>query len=258
MFTHPIGLISLSGLVIGATAPVALAQQNPFLNAQNPVTALQNGITFNPVPSTSSTLLPPRPENPVSPALPTALLPNTTGTNPLTGLPCTEPGSLSVSGAGTLPGSSPPPVNRKWRRDWNRRRDDFSNTRLLKRLPTREQLGCVLIHLRYRAAWCAKGVRSPDATRHQTGQCPLCARSGHRSELSREPGGDLAQRWSRSILSRAHRRSDVNEPRYALVRRQAKSIEHAAIIGVPTGDPARPISERVRCEDKVHSSGSRG
>jgi len=78
------------------------------------------------------------------------------------------------------------------------------------------------------------------------------------SELSREPGGDLAQRWSRSILSRAHRRSDVNEPRYALVRRQAKSIEHAAIIGVPTGDPARPISERVRCEDKVHSSGSRG
>jgi hypothetical protein len=46
MFTHPIGLISLSGLVIGATAPVALAQQNPFLNAQNPVTALQNGITF--------------------------------------------------------------------------------------------------------------------------------------------------------------------------------------------------------------------
>jgi hypothetical protein len=111
MFTHPIGLISLSGLVIGATAPVALAQQNPFLNPQNPATALQNGITFNPVPSTSSTLLPPRPENPVSPALPTALLPNTTGTNPLTGLPCTGPGSLSVSGAGTLPGSSPPPVN---------------------------------------------------------------------------------------------------------------------------------------------------
>jgi hypothetical protein len=62
---------------------------------------------------------------------------------------------------------------RKWKRDWNRRRDDFSNTRLLKRLPTRGQLGCVLIHLRYRAPWCAKGVRPPDATRHQTGQCPL-------------------------------------------------------------------------------------
>src|SRR5215470_4461872 len=78
------------------------------------------------------------------------------------------------------------------------------------------------------------------------------------SELSREPGGDLAQRRSRPILSLARWRSDVNEPRYALVRCQAESIEHAAIIGVPAGDPARPISERMRCEDKVHSSSSRG
>jgi hypothetical protein len=43
---------------------MALAQQNP-------ATALQNGMTFNPIPSASSMLLPPRSENPVSPALPT-------------------------------------------------------------------------------------------------------------------------------------------------------------------------------------------
>jgi hypothetical protein len=30
------------------------------------------------------------------------------------------------------------------KRDWNRKRNDYSNTRLLKRLPTRKQLGCVL------------------------------------------------------------------------------------------------------------------
>jgi hypothetical protein len=96
MSPNRIGLIGLSALVLTATAMVALAQQN-----------------FNPIPppSTSSPLLPARPENPVSPALPTGLLPNTTGTNPLTGLPCTGPGSLSVSGAGTLPGSTAPPVN---------------------------------------------------------------------------------------------------------------------------------------------------
>jgi hypothetical protein len=106
MSTDRIGLIGLSVLVLTATATVALAQQNP-------ATTLQNGITFNPLPppSTSSPLLPSTPENPVSPALPTGLLPNTTGTNPLTGLPCTGPGSLSVSGAGTLPGTTAPPVN---------------------------------------------------------------------------------------------------------------------------------------------------
>jgi len=111
MSTNRIELIGLSVLVQIATVTMAFAQQNPFLNPQNPASTLQNGITFNLIPSTSSTLLPARTENPVSPALPTGLLPNTTGTNPLTGLPCTGPGSLSVSGAGTLPGSSAPPVN---------------------------------------------------------------------------------------------------------------------------------------------------
>jgi hypothetical protein len=113
MFSNRIGPIGVSVLVLTASSTGALAQQNPFLNPQNPAYTQENGITFNPIPppSTSSPLLPARPENPVSPALPTGLLPDTTGTNPLTGLPCTGPGSLAVSGAGTLPGSSAPPVN---------------------------------------------------------------------------------------------------------------------------------------------------
>lgn len=78
------------------------------------------------------------------------------------------------------------------------------------------------------------------------------------SELSRKPGGNLVQRRPRPVLSRARRRSDVNESRYALLGCQAESIEYAAIISVPAGDPARSISERMRREDKVHRSGSRG
>ena len=108
MSAHRAGLVGLSALALITCATMALAQQNP-------ATTLQNGITFNPIPSTSSTLLPPPTENPVSPALATTtggVLTNTTaGTNPLSGLPCSGPGSLSVSGAGGLPGTSAPPVN---------------------------------------------------------------------------------------------------------------------------------------------------
>ena len=73
----------------------------PLLLAQNPFSAFS---------------LPQMPEPPVSPINP-GTLPGTssaagvTGTNPLTGRPCNGAGSLSISGAGGLPGStsSPPP-----------------------------------------------------------------------------------------------------------------------------------------------------
>jgi hypothetical protein len=98
--------ISLSVLVLIATATVVLAQN---LNTSNP---LQSGNTTNPVLSGNTTVLPPRHQAPVSPAFPSGLLNNVTnGTNPLTGLPCSGPGSLSVSGAGGLPGATVPPVN---------------------------------------------------------------------------------------------------------------------------------------------------
>jgi hypothetical protein len=64
----------------------------------------------------SSFSLPQMPEPPVSPVNPgtlpgTASAAGVTGTNPLTGLPCNGAGSLAISGAGGLPGStsSPPP-----------------------------------------------------------------------------------------------------------------------------------------------------
>ena len=60
--------------------------------------------------------LPEMPEPPVSPINP-GTLPGTTsaiggsatGTNPITGLPCNGSGSISVSGAGGLPGTATPP-----------------------------------------------------------------------------------------------------------------------------------------------------
>jgi hypothetical protein len=65
---------------------------------------------------TSPFSLPEMPEPPVSPINP-GTLPGTTsaiggsatGTNPITGLPCNGSGSISVSGAGGLPGTATPP-----------------------------------------------------------------------------------------------------------------------------------------------------
>jgi hypothetical protein len=88
MPANHIGLIGLGVLILTASATAVLAQSN--------------------------TLLPPRHQAPVSPALPGptggVLTNSTTGTNPLTGLPCSGTGSLSVSGAGGLPGSTAEPV----------------------------------------------------------------------------------------------------------------------------------------------------
>ena len=67
--------------------------------------------TFNPSTSNSGAQLSPQqPEAPVSPGM-GAPLNSTNGLNPLTGLPCTGAGSLAVSGAGALPGTSTPPPN---------------------------------------------------------------------------------------------------------------------------------------------------
>jgi hypothetical protein len=90
---------------------LALILSSNLSAAQNTSNSLLSGNTTNPVLSGNSTILPARSELSVSPSTPTGLLTNTTGTNPLTGLPCTGPGALSVSGAGTLPGTTSPPVN---------------------------------------------------------------------------------------------------------------------------------------------------
>jgi len=105
MTANRLKIVGPSVLVLIATATASLAQ-----NTGNP---MLSGNTVNPVLSGNSTILPARSELSVSPALPSSgLLSNsTTGTNPLTGQPCSGPGSLSVSGAGGLPGTTAPPLN---------------------------------------------------------------------------------------------------------------------------------------------------
>lgn len=99
MTANRLELVGLSVLVLVATATVS--------PAQNTSNSLLSGNTTNPVLSGNSTVLPARSELTVSPSLPSSgLLTNATnGTNQLTGMPCSGPGALSVSGAGGLPGT---------------------------------------------------------------------------------------------------------------------------------------------------------
>jgi hypothetical protein len=77
------GLIGLTALVLAATAAAALAQ---------------------------SVTLPEGPELAVSPALPSGLLSGeSSGSNPLTGLPCSGGGASAVSGVGGLGDTTTPP-----------------------------------------------------------------------------------------------------------------------------------------------------
>ena len=50
----------------------------------------------------------------------------------------------------------------------------------------------------------------------------------------------------------------MNKAGDALMRRQAESIEHTAVVGVPFGYPVRPVTEGVRGEDKAHGGGTGG
>ncbi|MGB8632838.1 MAG: hypothetical protein WCD69_26260, partial [Xanthobacteraceae bacterium] len=88
MTANRIELLGLSALSL-----VAITTVSP---AQNTGASLLSGNTTNPVLSGQSTLLSARSELSVSPSTPTGLLTNTTGTNPLTGLPCTGPGALLI------------------------------------------------------------------------------------------------------------------------------------------------------------------
>jgi hypothetical protein len=87
---------------LGASRALPNAAANP------PLVLVQN--------PTNPFSLPEMPEPPISPINP-GTLPGTTsaiggsatGTNPITGLPCNGSGSISVSGAGGLPGTATPP-----------------------------------------------------------------------------------------------------------------------------------------------------
>ena len=103
MTANRLELVGLSVLVL-----IAATTTSP---AQNTGNSLLSGNTTNPVLSGNSTVLPARSELTVSPSLSGLLTNATSGTNQLTGMPCSGPGSLSVSGAGGLPGTTAPPLN---------------------------------------------------------------------------------------------------------------------------------------------------
>jgi hypothetical protein len=106
-----LALVLALGVLAGAATAVAallspqsratVAGKPPLILVQNPTTPLT---------------LPEMAEPPVSPINPGTLPGSTaaiggsaTGTNPITGLPCNGSGSISVSGAGGLPGTATPP-----------------------------------------------------------------------------------------------------------------------------------------------------
>src|SRR6266508_6619304 len=60
-----------------------------------------------------------------------------------------------------------------------------------------------------------------------------------------EAGGDLAERRPRPILGRMNRPADMDKTGDAFVLLEAERVEHAAVIGVPFGDPVGAIAERV-------------
>ena len=102
----------VASATIGHPDVLAATRASPNEPSTRPLILAQN--------LTSPFSLPEMPEPPVSPINP-GTLPGTTsaiggsatGTNPITGLPCNGSGSISVSGAGGLPGTAtaPPGVN---------------------------------------------------------------------------------------------------------------------------------------------------
>jgi hypothetical protein len=109
----------------GATAPAVRHQSTdarPHSSARIPAFAGTSGmkgpplvVAQNPFSSFSLQQMPEPPVSPINPGtLPgttAAIGGSATGTNPITGLPCDGSGSISVSGAGGLPGTTatPPP-----------------------------------------------------------------------------------------------------------------------------------------------------
>ena len=70
--------------------------------------------------------------------------------------------------------------------------------------------------------------------------------------------GHSTERGPRSVLRRARRRPDVNEAGNAFMRREAERIEHGPIVGIPLGNPVRPVAKGVRGENQVHGGSAGG
>ena len=138
---------AMSGAAAGRAQGFAAAKPLPAMAARPPLILVQNAFTPFSLPETG--------EPPVSPINPGSLPGSTaaiggsaTGTNPVTGLPCNGSGSISVSGAGGLPGTATPPpseFNRNARANSGRRTADQQHLqlagqsrRMLRGAPSRE------------------------------------------------------------------------------------------------------------------------
>lgn len=108
-------VLAAAVVAVGAAFGAAAGQAESFATAKpkppvssRPLVLVQNAFVPFSLPETA--------EPPVSPINPGSLPGSTaaiggssTGTNPITGLPCNGSGSISVSGAGGLPGTATPP-----------------------------------------------------------------------------------------------------------------------------------------------------
>src|SRR5262249_52265996 len=72
---------------------------------------------------------------------------------------------------------------------------------------------------------------------------------------SRHDGVEI---WPFAVLRRLGRAPDVHKAGHPFIRRKTKGIEHAAIIGIPLGDPARGIAHGVRGKYQAHRRGAGG
>jgi len=99
---------ALAGAAAGHAQGVAAAKPLSPMAARPPLILVQNAFTPFTLPETGEPTV--SPINPGSlPGSTAAIGGSATGTNPVTGLPCNGSGSISVSGAGGLPGTATPP-----------------------------------------------------------------------------------------------------------------------------------------------------
>src|SRR5436190_8428680 len=73
-----------------------------------------------------------------------------------------------------------------------------------------------------------------------------------------EARDELIEWRTRPILGWLRRPSDMDEACNLLLGLDAERVEHAAVVRVPLGEPARGKAERVRGEDQTRGGGAGG
>lgn len=99
---------TVAAAAAGYAQGFAAVKLSPSATARPPLILAQNAFTPFSLPQTGEPAV--SPINPGSlPGSTAAIGGSASGTNPITGMPCNGSGSISTSGAGGLPGTSPTP-----------------------------------------------------------------------------------------------------------------------------------------------------